>query len=1194
MDEVSAGRNPVEQLVEDFLERKRRGEDPQISDYIERHPQLAGDIRELFPTLLVMEDFKPATGDLSSDDGQRTPLTRGHIPEQLGDYRIHREIGRGGMGVVYEAEQLSLGRRVALKVLPQSLASDTTALERFRREARSAGKLHHTSIVPVFEVGVDGRISYYAMQYIHGQGLDQVLRELVKLRSGEARPTASTPPALSRVTLSLCQGNFRATFGEDPAGSSERAGISGRTNGTCYVPPGVPSDTVRLGDADTADVRLPGNPDLSGVQSGCTSYYRSIAHVGYQIADALAYAHARGVVHRDIKPSNLLLDASGVVWVTDFGLAKADEDDMTHTGSIVGTLRYMAPERFHGEGDARADIYALGATLYELLTLTPAFHSGDRLQLIEQIASVAPPRPRTVDPYIPRDLETIVMKAMEKSPHNRYLSAEAMAEDLRRFLHDEPIAARQISPLEKLARWSRRHKSLAASLSTTAVLLVLLATTGWLGAAANRRLAAEKGQLADKEAELRREAQWLLYLSDMQVAYKAWEECDFTTVRELLERHLPKDGEPDCRGFEWWHLHSLLKRASAAKHVEGIGGTLKRLKSGEIASYGLSSGAGHVVSDGVRIVDPTTKQILRQYAVPRVVDMSSDGDTLLSLPGWRIPPWIHAPAADRRQLVVHDLKSGVDRQMHEFVHHVEAGALSPDGQRVAARTEDGSLFLLDAASGEVLLQRQVHAPSWGKMKYASETDTIRFSPDGSLVASGGTDNVLALWDIGSNTVRSLTGHFFMPSGARGILAIDFSSDGSRIASGGEDRTVRVWDVRTGGSIAVLAGHTGEVRTVAFRPDDNQTVISGGYDQTIRVWDVTQQHERAVLRRHYSIVYSVLFTADGREVLSTGTSGVNEAIAWKEKDWTPADMLWSEPGSPLLAAAPSMRHVVGLSPGSTRARVWSFDDHGNVERIRDLELHAPTEMGLAVSSTNRLAIALANGTVQIWDLPSMELVHSIPFEPGDASWRLAFSPDGEILAAATAGRKIWLIDADGRGEKTLLGSTPDGAKSVRFNRAADRLLVSDDSGMTSMWDVPGRRQLWEHRHGAFSTWSPDERTVAIISYASQDGESIQLREATSGALMRSFGRQRAAKGIQYLDDQTLVTIGLDGVVKLWDAGTGLLRCALPNPDSGLADLVVTADGESIATIGFSGMIRIWRAPRDEVPTLPKDTVLPDAK
>ena len=172
--------------------------------------------------------------------------------------------------------------------------------------------------------------------------------------------------------------------------------------------------------------RPPGSPDLSDVQSGCNAYYRSIAHVGWQVADALAYAHARGVVHRDIKPSNLLLDAAGVVWVTDFGLAKADEDDITHTGSIVGTLRYMAPERFRGEGDARADIYALGATLYELLTLKPAFPSGDRLRLIEQIAAVAPRRPRMVDPSIPRDLETIVVKAMEKSSQNRYLSAEAM------------------------------------------------------------------------------------------------------------------------------------------------------------------------------------------------------------------------------------------------------------------------------------------------------------------------------------------------------------------------------------------------------------------------------------------------------------------------------------------------------------------------------------------------------------------------------------------------------------------------------------------------------------------------------------------------------------------------------------------------------------------------------------------------
>ena len=206
---------------------------------------------------------------------------------------------------------------------------------------------------------------------------------------------------------------------------------------------------------------LPGGTQLSSVESGRRGFFRSLAQIGRQVAGGLAYAHARGIVHRDIKPSNLLLDTEGVVWIADFGLAKADDEGLTQSGDILGTLRYMAPERFRGEGDARADVYALGLTLYELLTLRPGFDSSDRLKLIEQIKTEEPRKPRAVDARIPRDLETIVLKAIEKDPKARYQSAEAMGEDLGRFLADEPIRARQVSAAERYWRWARRNPVIA-------------------------------------------------------------------------------------------------------------------------------------------------------------------------------------------------------------------------------------------------------------------------------------------------------------------------------------------------------------------------------------------------------------------------------------------------------------------------------------------------------------------------------------------------------------------------------------------------------------------------------------------------------------------------------------------------------------------------------------------------------------
>src|SRR5262249_31974905 len=210
-------------------------------------------------------------------------------------------------------------------------------------------------------------------------------------------------------------------------------------------------------DAPDASAVMPGGAQLSTAESRHRAFHRGVAQIGRQAASALAHAHARGIVHRDIKPSNLLLDTEGVVWVSDFGLAKVDDDALTRTGDILGTLRYMAPERFRGRGDARADLYSLGLTLYELLVLRPAFDSPDRVALSEQIRTLEPPRPRSIDPRIPRDLETIVLKAIEKDPGDRYATADAMAEDLRRFLDDEPILARRAGAPERYLRWARRH-----------------------------------------------------------------------------------------------------------------------------------------------------------------------------------------------------------------------------------------------------------------------------------------------------------------------------------------------------------------------------------------------------------------------------------------------------------------------------------------------------------------------------------------------------------------------------------------------------------------------------------------------------------------------------------------------------------------------------------------------------------------
>jgi serine/threonine protein kinase/tetratricopeptide (TPR) repeat protein len=492
-------------LAEEFLERHRRGERPSLKEYLDRYPELADRIRAVFPVMAIMERIAFVDESLAAEHiGAGAPLAD-LIPSlgQLGDFRIIREIGRGGMGVVYEAEQVSLGRHVALKLLPQPALAGSSNLQRFRLEARAAARLHHTNIVPVFGVGEQDGLHYYAMQFIPGQGLDAVF---AKLRAG------ASPEATVTVTAihDLLRGQFPAAEPSGETGSTDRPSAdtgpiidSDRAGGE-YLDRGLEPSSKALAVGGSSLLEPSGSPAEP-------PYYRSIARVGLQVAEAMAYAHSQGILHRDIKPSNLLLDDKGTVWVTDFGLAKAEGSDaLTQTGDVVGTLRYMAPERFDGWSDPRSDIYSLGVTLYELLTLRPLFEEPNRALLIKRVTQELPPAPRKLQPKIPRDLETIVLKAITKEPAQRYASSEEMAEDLRRFLADRPIKARRTSEAERLWRWSRRNPALAVSLSSL-FLVLAVGCTGmtvlWLRAESQRAIAARLRDLSDarlNEAERQR------------------------------------------------------------------------------------------------------------------------------------------------------------------------------------------------------------------------------------------------------------------------------------------------------------------------------------------------------------------------------------------------------------------------------------------------------------------------------------------------------------------------------------------------------------------------------------------------------------------------------------------------------------------------------------------------------------------
>jgi serine/threonine protein kinase/tetratricopeptide (TPR) repeat protein len=424
MPSSCAAPDPLEQLVDDFAARCRRGESPSIADYAAKHPEHAGEIEELFPAVAMMEQLRAAEEEKRQAAAARQCDAP---PQQVGDFDILREIGHGGMGVVYEAEQQSLARRVAVKVLPEHALASERRLECFRREAQTAARLHHTNIVAIFGVGEQDGLHYYVMPLVRGVGLDEVIRELAS--------------------------------GGGPAGRNIHAVARELTAQKFGGPPGP----------------------VREARGGC---WRVIAHIGLQAATALDYAHSQGTLHCDVKPGNLLMDAEGVVYVADFGLARATDQHGQGTREVAGTVRYMAPEQLRGLADARSDIYALGVTLYELLTLRP-FTAAQRPkeQPADVAATVMGRRPTKIDPAIPRDLEAILLRCLAGDPCQRYQTAADLAEDLRRLLDDRPVRARRVSLAERGLRWCRRSPALAAMSGLAALMLmivVVVAATAYL------------------------------------------------------------------------------------------------------------------------------------------------------------------------------------------------------------------------------------------------------------------------------------------------------------------------------------------------------------------------------------------------------------------------------------------------------------------------------------------------------------------------------------------------------------------------------------------------------------------------------------------------------------------------------------------------------------------------------------------
>lgn len=1109
-------------IADEFTEALHRGERPDVEAYARRYPDFADVLRDVLPTLQALGEA-PAPPS----------LTIPRLPDVVGDYRLVRELGRGGMGIVFEARQLSLERRVALKILPVHPALEGKYLARFEREARTAAQLHHTNIVPVFAVGCTQGIHYYAMQLIDGASLDVLLNEM--------RGRVAAGAALAQV-------------------QQEQA--------------------TRFPEPLRATSVKPVSSDASRSENVAADYFRCVARLGLQVAEAIAYAHERGVVH-------LILDHAGILWITDFGLVKcldgSDADNLTRTGDVVGTARYMSPEQAlprHGPVDRRSDIYSLGVTLYELLTLRPAFAAEDQATLLRQIAEEEPVAPRQRHRAVPRDLETIVLRAMAKEPRRRFRSAEALAADLRRFIAGEPIQSRSRGPLERAWTWARRRPALAALVG---VIVLAAAALAGVGAWSNTQLRAAKEretQRAHDAEERERIGRRHLYAAHLSLARQAWEHGHAEQVRTLLQRELPVDGREDLRGFEWFYFWNLVhcERRSWVGHRRAVTAVVYEPKGRFLATGSFD----HTI----KLWNPETGELLKTLngPPPTSLAITADGKTL---------------ASGHLDHTVRLWDTDAGKEKAAFRGHagpVQSVAFSPDDARLVSGSADGDVRLWNPASksGDSVLLRGHTGTVWA----------VAFTPDGKTIASGSADRTARLWPLDDlDHPQILQGHTL------DVRSVAIVPKGELLATGSADQTIKLWNLATRKEQATLQGHTDPVVALAFAAD-GQTLASGGGGGDItperetsraiqlrarpgevKVWDVPTRQPRASLRGHSSPICSIAFAPDGQTLASGGQDLA--VILWSLNRIEPRNTLASSPREVnCVATSPDGRLALTASDDHT-ARLWDIATGREQARVENKQ---PIKAVAFDPDGSRFATTGGDRAIHVWDAKTLRKLSTLRGHARTPR-ALAFSPDGQLLASGGGdfgpGKdtipgeiRLWHLDRE-EAPLELSGHT-DIVRSVAFSPDGQTLASGSDDRTVKLWDPATGAllsTLGEFAHSVRSVaFSPDGRTLAIacggVWNAHEPGEVHlwDLAEGREVAVLR--GHRAGVLTVAFAPDGRCIATGsIDGAVKLWDPVTGEERAGLEGHRGLVRSLAFTPRGKVLVSVDSHGVTRLWFAGRE---------------